>query len=50
MAEIGEGVETGGIIEIANIHAVSTHVPEKMVGYGKRLGEYPTLSATPVSY
>ncbi len=40
-----ERVETGEIIEIANIHAVFMHVAEKVVGYEKRLGEYPTLSA-----
>ena len=34
---------------MANIHAVSTHIAEKMVGYGKRLGEYPTLSAISAS-
>jgi hypothetical protein len=33
-------------VEIANIHAVVTHIAEKLAGYGKRLGEYPTLSAT----
>jgi hypothetical protein len=31
-AEIGEIVEKGGIVEIASIHAVVTHVAEKMVG------------------
>jgi hypothetical protein len=31
-AEIGEAVETGEIIEIANIHAVFMHVAENMVG------------------
>jgi hypothetical protein len=41
-----EGVETSDIIEISNIDAVFVHVAEKMVGYGKWLGEYPTLSAT----
>lgn len=40
-----EGVETGEIIEIASIHAGLTHIAENMVGYGKRLGEYPALSA-----
>ena len=45
-AEIGEAVEIGEIIEMANIHAVFMHVAEKMVGWQKRLGEYPTLSAT----
>lgn len=30
--EIGEIVEKGKTIEIANIHAVSVHVAEKMVG------------------
>jgi len=33
------------IVEIANIHAVFMQVAEKMIGYEKRLGEYPTLSA-----
>ena len=32
---------------IANVHAVFTHIAEKMLGYEKRLGEYPTLSAIP---
>ena len=45
MAETGEGVEQGEIIEIASIHAVFMHVGENMVGCEKRLGEYPTLSA-----
>jgi hypothetical protein len=31
-AEIGELVETGEIVEIANIHAIFMHVAEKMVG------------------
>jgi hypothetical protein len=30
--KIGEAVETGEIIEIANIHAVFMHIAEKMVG------------------
>jgi hypothetical protein len=30
--EIGEEVETGGTIEIANVHAVFMQVREKMVG------------------
>jgi hypothetical protein len=33
-------------VEVANIHAAFMHVAEKMAGYGKRLGEYPTLSAS----
>jgi hypothetical protein len=41
-----EAVETGEPVEIVNIHAASMHVAENMVGCGKRLGEYPTLSAT----
>src|SRR5260370_23170590 len=40
-----ERVETGEIIEIANIHAVFMHVAENMVGWRKRLGEYPTILA-----
>jgi len=40
-----EGVEEGEILEIASIDAGFVHLAEKMVGYGKRLGEYPTLSA-----
>jgi len=31
-AEIGEAVETGEIVEIGNIHAVSVHVAENMLG------------------
>ena len=45
-AEIEEIVEKGEIIETANSHAVFAHVIENMVGCRKRLGEYPTLSAT----
>jgi len=33
-------------VEIANIHAGVMHVSENMIGWQKRLGEYPTLSAT----
>jgi hypothetical protein len=40
-----ERVEKGEIVEIASIHAVFMHVAENMVGWQKRLGEYPTLSA-----
>jgi hypothetical protein len=40
-----ERVEEGEIIQIANVDAVFAHIAEKMVGYQKRLGEYPTLSA-----
>ncbi len=36
-----EGVEIGEIVEIANVHAVFMHVAENMVGWQKRLGEYP---------
>src|SRR6266478_4345459 len=41
-----EGVETGETVEIATVHAGFMHVAENMVGWQKRLGEYPTLSAT----
>ena len=41
-----ERVETGEIVEIANIHAALMQVAENMLGWQKRLGEYPTLSAT----
>ena len=37
-----ERVAKGEIVEITNIHAGFMHVAEKMVGYRKRLGEYPT--------
>ncbi len=40
-----ERVETGETVEIANIHAVFMQVGENMIGWRKRLGEYPTLSA-----
>ncbi len=40
---IVERVETGETLEIANIHAVVMHVAEKMVGWQKRLGEYPKI-------
>src|ERR1700730_13755199 len=40
-----ERVETGELVETANIHAVFMHVAENMAGWQKRLGEYPTLSA-----
>jgi hypothetical protein len=29
---MGEAVETGEIVKIANIHAVSTHVAENVIG------------------
>jgi len=45
-----ERVETGEIVEIDNIHAVFVHIAENMVGWQKRLGEYPTLSAISVSH
>jgi hypothetical protein len=45
MTETGEEVETGGVVEIASIHAVFVHVTENMVGYELGQGEYPTLSA-----
>jgi len=44
-AEIGEGIETGEIVEIVNTDAAFMQVAEKMVGCSKGLGEYPTLSA-----
>jgi hypothetical protein len=47
MVEIGEAVETGENVEIANIHAVSWHIVENRAGWQRWLGEYPTLSATP---
>jgi hypothetical protein len=40
-----ERVAKGEIIEIANIHAGFSHLAENMLGWQKRLGEYPTLSA-----
>ncbi len=40
-----ETVVAGEIVENASIDAVVMHVAEKMVGWRKRLGEYPTLSA-----
>jgi len=30
------------MVEIVSIHAVFMHVAENMVGWQKRLGEYPT--------
>ncbi len=33
-------------VESASIDAVFLHLAENMVGWRKRLGEYPTLSAT----
>ncbi len=36
-----EGVETGETVEIATVHAGFMHVAENMVGWQKRLGEYP---------
>jgi len=44
-----EGVEEGEIVEIASIHTVFAHVAENMVGWQKRLGEYPTLSPSVAS-
>jgi hypothetical protein len=44
--EIGEAVEIGEIVEIANVHADFAHLAENTAGCRKRLGEYPTLSAT----
>ena len=41
-----ERVEKGETVEIANVHAVVMQVAENMVGWQKRLGEYPTLSAS----
>jgi hypothetical protein len=43
--EIGEEVEKGEMVEIANIHAYFMHVVEKIVGRREWLWEYPTLSA-----
>ncbi len=37
-----ERVETGEIVEIANIHAALMQVAENMLGWQKRLGEYLT--------
>jgi hypothetical protein len=37
-----EGIEKGETVEIASIHAVFMRVAENMVGWQKRLGEYPT--------
>ena len=39
---IVERVEKGEIVEIVSIHAVFMQAAEKMVGWRKRLGEYPT--------
>jgi hypothetical protein len=36
-----EGVETGETVEIATVHAGFLDLAEKMVGWRKRLGEYP---------
>jgi hypothetical protein len=41
-----ERVEKGEIVEIPNTDAVLMHVSENRVGWEKRQGEYPTLSAT----
>jgi|SRR6267378_722949 len=41
MAENIATIEIVESMEIANVHAVFAHVTEKMVGYEKRLGEYP---------
>ena len=43
-----ERVEKGEAVEIANVHAVLMHVVENMVGWQKRISEYPTLSPTVV--
>src|SRR5258708_4594210 len=40
-----ERVEKGEIVEIPNTDAVLMHVSENRVGWEKRQGEYPTLSA-----
>ncbi len=37
-----EGVEGCEIVEITSIDAVFMHVAENMIGWRKRLGEYPT--------
>ena len=44
-----ERVETGETVEIANVDAGFVHVAENMVGWQKRLGEYPTLFSTPLA-
>jgi hypothetical protein len=49
-AENIETIEMVEIVEIANIHAVFMQVAENMIGCGKRLGEYPTLSAIFLEY
>ncbi len=46
MRERIERVEKGETVETANVHAVVMQVAENMVGWQKRLGEYPT---TPLS-
>ena len=45
LCESVEGIEKRDTVEIASIYAGVVHLQEKMVGYEKRLGEYPTLSA-----
>jgi hypothetical protein len=50
MVEIGEAVETGENVEIANIHAVFWHIVENRAGWQRWLGEYPTLSAILVGF
>ena len=40
--EVGEAVEIGVIVEITKIHADFAYFSENMVGFPKRLGEYPT--------
>lgn len=45
MVEIGETVETGENVEIANLHAIFAYIIENRAGWQKWLGEYPTLSA-----
>ena len=43
LCEKVERAEKGENVEIANAHAVFLHVAEKIVGWQKRLGEYPTI-------
>jgi len=45
LCETIEKVAVVETVEIANVHADITQVVEKMIGWQKRLGEYPTLSA-----
>jgi hypothetical protein len=40
-----EAIEIGEFVEITSIHATFMQGTEKMAGWQKWLGEYPTLSA-----